>query len=108
MLLIIFTIQTKIDFRKATGTNGVALGNTIILSTIGYHDIGMLLNVMIFLNICLILGYTIIIVGQQFQLLKDNKLIMSGLLLNGLYQTKLLEFIFFFNNSSYTAVQKKI
>jgi hypothetical protein len=41
-------------------------------------------------------------------LLKENKLITRGPLFNGLYQTKLSEFIPSFNNSSYTAVQTTI
>ncbi len=98
------------NFRKATGTNGVVLGdNSIILPAIGYCDTGILLNVMIVPKMtislisasCLdVLGYTIIIVGQQFHLLRGNQLIMKGPLLNGLYQTKLSEFIPSINNSS--------
>jgi hypothetical protein len=107
-----------INVRKATGTNAVALGdNSIILPAIDYCDIGILLNVMIVpkmtINLisasCLdVLGYTIIIVGKQFHLLKENKLIMKGPLLNGLYQTKLSEFIPSINNSTYTVVQTTV
>ncbi len=75
---------------------------SIKLTALGYCDIGILKRIMIVPQMTInlissskldLLGYAILIMNRQAKLVKGTQLIAIGHLINGLYHTKLSDFI---------------
>ena len=91
------------NFRKAIAEDGVALGdNSVRLKSLDYCDIGILLNVMIVPQMTVnlisvskldLMGYYVLVKDQRCTITKGTSIILSGPLINGLYQTTLSAFL---------------